>query len=218
MTIFIPTQSNPQTLTNYITATRRLLHDSTGTYWQDAELIDYINEGRNRVVADTGCNRILQSISTVASQETYAYSALPYNTSTIDVLNVTLIWGSTRIPLDYMPFTEFNQKLRFFQTLVSRPTVFTIYGQNSVRLGPVPDQIYPMEWDTVVIPQVLVNYADTDILNFPFTSAVPYWAAYKAKEKQQSNEDADRFKKSYKEEVMRAIGSSFTRRIANQGR
>ena len=218
MTIFIPASTNPQTLTNYITATRRLLHDSTGTYWQDAELIDYINEGRNQVVADTGCNRLLQSISTVASQESYAYSALTYGIATIDVLNVTVIWGSTRIPLDYMPFTEFNQKLRYFQTLVSRPSVFTIYGQNTVRLGPVPDQIYVMEVDTVVIPQALVNLTDQDILNFPYTSPVPYYAAYKAKEKQQSNDDADRFLKTYKEKIMRAIGSSFTRRIASQGR
>jgi hypothetical protein len=218
MTIFIASPLYQKTLTNYLTDTRRLLHDSTGTYWQDAELVDYINEGRNQVVADTGCNRILQSISTIASQETYAYSALPSGLSTIDVLNITLIWGSTRIPLDYMPFTEFNQKLRFFQTLVSRPTVFTIYGQNTVRLGPVPDQIYAMELDTVVIPPTLVNYTDQDILNFPYTSPVPYWAAYKAKEKQQSNDDADRFKKSYKEAIMRAVGSSFTRRIANQGR
>jgi hypothetical protein len=210
--------STPQTLTAYLLATRRLLHDSTGTYWNDAELIDYINEGRNQVVADTGCNRILQSISTIASQETYAYSALPYSTSTIDVLNVTLIWGSTRTPLDYMPFTEFNQKLRFFSTQVSRPSVFTVYGQQMIRLGPVPDQIYAMEWDTVVLPQVLVNYTDQDILNFPYTSPVPYYAASKAKEKQQSNDDADRFKAQYKEKIMRAIGSSFTRRIANQGK
>ena len=218
MTIFIPSPLYQKTLTNYLTETRRLLHDSTGTYWQDAELIDYINDGRNQVVADTGCNRVLQSVSTVTSQEIYSYSALPNAFSTIDVLNITLLWGSSRIPLGYMPFTEFNQQLRFFQNQVSRPSVFTIYGMNSVRLGPVPDQIYGMEWDTVVIPAALVNYADQDILNFPYTSPVAYWAAYKAKEKQQSNEDADRFKAQYKEKVMRAIGSSFTRRIANQGR
>lgn len=210
--------SNPPLLSDYITQTRRLLHDSTGTYWPDSELIDYINEGRNQTVADTGCNRSLQSLNTVANQEIYLYSALPSALSTIDVLNITLLWGSTRIPLDYMPFTEFNQKLRFFQSLISRPTVFTTYGQNSIRLGPVPDQVYGMEWDTVVIPAAQVNYTDQCVLQFPYSSAVPYYASHKAKEKQQSIEDADRFKMQYKEKIMRALGASFTRRIYSQGK
>src|SRR6266702_8726539 len=64
------------TLSQYITEARRLLHDATGKYWSDLELTDYINDARNRVVGDTGCNRTLQTIYLSANLETYRYGSL----------------------------------------------------------------------------------------------------------------------------------------------
>ncbi len=52
-------------LQDYLTQTRRLLHDASSQFWSDSELTDYINEARNKVVADTGCVRI-----TVGTQAT----------------------------------------------------------------------------------------------------------------------------------------------------
>ena len=202
------------TIVDYITQTRRLLHDGSAQFWTDAELIDYINAGRNAVVSDTGCNRILQSYSLIANQEVYSYVALPQGTSTIDVINITILWGTQRVPLDYMAFTEFNAKLRGWQTFVSRPTVFTTYGNQSVMIGPVPDQVYPAEFDTVVLPfQMAANVLTPDTLMYPFTDAVPYYAASQAKEKTQDKTEAAEFMQQYGQKALRAIKSSFTRRL-----
>ena len=201
------------TLTQYITSVRRLLHDATGNYWSDTELTDYINDARNRVVADTGCNRVLQTVSLTAGNETYAYSALPSGSSTIDVLNITVLWGSMRVPMNYMTFTEFNMKMRAWQAFQARPVAFTVYGQNTVYVGPIPDQTYVSEWDTVVMPTTLVNGTDVDTIGFPFTSGITFYAAYLAKYKEQSYEEADRFKEEYNRKVRESIRSSFTRRL-----
>ena len=203
------------TLFQYVTETRRLLHDANRVYWDDPELTDYINDARRNVVRDTGCLRSLQTVTLTAGQETYPFSVLPNVTDTIDVLNLTVIWGDTRIPLRYMPFTEFNARMRVWTTRRNRPEVFTVYGQNTVYVGPVPDQTYVSEWDTVVMPPDLVLGSDIDTIPYPFPNPVAFFAASKAKYKEQSYEDADRFEVQYKKKVLEALRSTATRRIPN---
>ena len=206
--------SNPPLLSDYLNSVRRLLHDATGNYWTDPELIDYINQARFRVVADTGCNRVLQTVPLLTATETYAYSTLPSGINTFDVLNVTVLWGNMRVPLNYMPFTEFNLKMRNWVAYQGRPVVFTVYGNNTVYVGPIPDQAYSSEWDTVVAPATLAIFSAQDTISFPFTEPVAYYAAYLAKEKEQSTEEANRFLQTYTMKAKEAVRSSYTRRIS----
>ena len=206
--------SNPPLLSDYILQTQRLLHDASANYWSTSELTDYINAARNRVTADTGCNRVLQTVNLTAATETFAYSSLPSGVRTIDVLNITVLWGTQRVPMSYMPYTEFNLKMRAWQSFQSRPIAFTVYGGSTVYVGPVPDQTYVSEWDTVVVPAALINTIDQDTIAFPYTEPIPYYAAYLAKEKEGSQAEADRFLQSYERKVVVALRSSFTRRIA----
>ena len=208
--------SNPPLLSDYITQVQRLLHDSNQSYWTINELTDYINWARNRVVADTGCNRILQIVTLNAGQETYPWASLPSGVNTFDVLNLTVIWNSMRVPCNYMTFTEFNLKMRAWKSFQSRPVTFSVYGQNTVYVAPIPDQTYQSEWDTVVAPAVLVNQTDQDTIPFPFSEPVPFYAAYLAKYNEQSVQEADLLLKSYSQKIGAALRSSFTRRIANQ--
>lgn len=301
------------TLLQYITETRRLLHDASGQYWSDAELTDYINDARLRVVGDTGCNRVLQTIYLSTGIEQYSvgsvtgflvtaggagytspplvtitggggtgaeaiatvsggivtdiiltnpgsgYTSAPtialdemaeywvngigvvcqwtnargivvvwegesigtgamalasvISTPTIDILNISVIWGNMRIMLNYMSFSEFNAKLRVWQSFTSRPSVFSLYGQQVAYLGPIPDQFYSSEWDTVVEPALLVYNADVDELRSPWTMPVAYYAAHKAKYKEQSYAEAKIFEDQYRQKVREAIGSTYTRRL-----
>jgi hypothetical protein len=201
------------TLQTEITATRRLLHDANANYWPDAELIDYINDARRRVVSDTGCNRILQTLNLTTSQEIYLFSGLPQGEATIDVLNISVLWGSTRIVLNYMPFTEFNAKMRAWQNFTSRPAVWSKYGQSSIYVGPVPDQIYVAEWDTVVVPADLTGPTDPETIIFPYSEPIPYYAAYKAKYKEQSYDEAQLYHDEYIRKIQTAIRSSMMRRL-----
>ena len=78
------------TLSGYITQTRRLLHDVNANFWTNAELTDYINDGRNTLVRDTGCNRVLQNHTAPYNVETIDFADLPEGNNTVDVLNVIL--------------------------------------------------------------------------------------------------------------------------------
>lgn len=281
------------TLQNYVTELQRLLHDGSSQYWTVPELTDYINEARNQVVCDTGCNRSLQVISLSTGIEQYTYGAtgggvtgalvtsggMNYtsaptvtvaappglgstatataivnngsvtmvnitnigsgyltapaltfsggggtgaaatasiiNPQTLDILNVSVIWGTQRIVLDYQSWTEFNARMRVWQQILSRPAVWSSYGQSSFFLGPIPDQYYSAEIDSILFPNPLINMTDVDIINHPYSFPVIYYAGYKAKLKMQAIQEAQDLKERYLERVKDALRSSYTRRIPN---
>lgn len=203
------------TLGNYITECRRLLHDANGNFYSDSELTDYINSARVRLVRDTGCLRSYQTTATVTSQEVYTFSTLPQGANTMDVININLIWGNTRIPMRYLPWTQFNAELRFWQNYSGRPIAYSMYGPTSFYIGPVPDQVYSMELDTVIMPTPLVNASDVDTIPDPWTTPVAFYACYKAKYKEQSYGEAEIFKQEYQRQAQSVLATTYTRRMPN---
>ena len=271
------------TLSSYITEVRRLLHDANGNFWSDAELTDYINDARQRVVRDTGCLRTLQITQTPLSTtgvaatawaantavtagqfifsnifiyavtadgttgsdpppypasgstfppsapftngtttlqyssnaEIITYAAMPNAQYTLDIINVNLYWGNSRIPLRYLPWSNFNAQLRYWQNYVGRPICYSVYGQGQIYISPVPDQSYYIELDTVVMPTALVatDPSVTDSIVAPYTTPVAFYAAYKAKYKEQSYGEAEIYKQEYGKHVNAVLNSVFTRRI-----
>lgn len=271
------------TLSSYIIEVRRLLHDADANFWTDTELTDAINDGRQRIVRDTGCLRTIQvsytpigatgnaatawqastavtagnyvfnniftyevtvsgtlgtsappypsttnvypptapftdgtaTLKYYAPAEVVPYSALPQGTKTLDILNVNLYWGNTRVPLRYLPWTNFNAQLRYWQNYIGRPVCFSTFGQSRIYLAPVPDQSYTMELDTVILPTDLTLAAPsvTDEINDPYTAPVPFYAAYIAKYKEQSYGEAEIFKQEYMKQTQAVLNSVFTRRI-----
>lgn len=202
-------------LSDYITECRRLLHDATGNFYTDSELTDYINDARVRLVRDTGCNRILQTSTVVQAQEIILTSTLTGGLNTLDVLSINLIWGNTRIAMRYMPWTQFNAELRYWQNYQGRPIAFSMYGQTSIYIGPVPDQTYSIELDTVVMPTALSGASPTETIPLPYTSPVAYYACHKAKYKEQAYGESEIFKTEYQNQVKSALASVFTRRMAS---
>jgi hypothetical protein len=202
------------TLNEYITETRRLLHDVNGNFWTDAELTSYINDARGHTVQDSGCRRILQNYTLTVGDETIDYLDLPQGNNTIDILNINLYWGDSRWPMYYMAWTDFNAQLRFWQNYNGRPIGFSIYGAKTIYIGPKPDQVYEIELDTVVLPSPLVtgSQSDTDIQS-PFYEAVAYYAAHKAKYQEQSYGESEIFKQEYTKQILGALNSTFTRRL-----
>ena len=203
------------TLGNYITECRRLLHDANANFYSDTELTDYINSARVRLVRDTGCLRSYQTTATVTSQEVYTFSTLPEGANTMDVININLIWGNTRIPMRYLPWTQFNAELRFWQNYSGRPIAYSMYGPTSFYIGPVPDQVYSMELDTVIMPTPLVNASDVDTIPDPWTTPGGGYACYKAKYKEQSYGEAEIFKQEYQRQAQSVLATTYTRRMPN---
>ena len=137
------------------------------------------------------------------------------NGNTLDILNVTIYWGNSRIPLRYLPWSNFNAQLRYWQNYVGRPVCFSVYGQNTIYIGPVPDQSYVCEIDTTILPSALTaeNPTVTDQIVDPYTTPVAFYAAYKAKYKEQSYGEAEIYKQEYLKHVNAVLNSTFTRRI-----
>ena len=147
--------------------------------------------------------------------EIIPYAALPQGIQTLDVLNLNIYWGNSRIPLRYLPWTNFNAQLRYWQNYVGRPVCFSVFGQQQIYIAPVPDQSYVMELDTTILPTALsLNSPNaTDPINDPYTTPVQFYAAYKAKYKEQSYGEAEIYKQEYIKHVNSVLGSVFTRRI-----
>ena len=200
-------------LSDYITECRRLLHDANGNFYSDSELTDYINAGRTRLVRDTGCLRTYQTSTVAANQEIILTSSLPNGTNTLDIINLNLIWGNTRIALQYMAFTDFNSRLRYYQNYIGRPIAYSMYGQTSIYLGPVPDQTYTIELDTIIMPTALSTSSPTETIPDPYTTPVAFYACYKAKHKEQAYGEAEIFNQEYVKQVRAVLSSVFTRRI-----
>ena len=133
----------------------------------------------------------------------------------MDVLNINLIWGNTRVPLRYLPWTQFNAELRFWQNYSGRPIAFSMYGPTSYYLGPNPDQVYSMELDTVIMPTDLVSTSDVDQIPDPWTTPVAFYACYKAKYKEQSYGEAEIFKQEYQRQAQSVLATTYTRRMPN---
>jgi hypothetical protein len=202
-----------QTLSDYNTEVRRLLHDANANFYTNSELTDNINAARLRLVRDTGCLRELQSYTLLQGAETFNYSDLPKSTRTLDILNINVYWGNSRVPLRYLAWTDFNAQLRYWQNYQGLPIGFSIYGANKVFIGPVPDQNYTADVDTVIMPLDLVNLSDVDEIPAPYTSPVQFYAAYIAKYKEQSYGEAEIFKQEYLKNAQSVLNSVFTRRM-----
>ena len=200
-------------LSDYITECRRLLHDANANFYTDSELTDYINAGRTRLVRDTGCLRTYQTSTVAANQEIILTSSLPNGTNTLDIINLNLIWGNTRIALQYMAFTDFNSRLRYYQNYIGRPIAYSMYGQTSIYLGPVPDQTYTIELDTIIMPTALSTSSPTETIPDPYTTPVAFYACYKAKHKEQAYGEAEIFNQEYVKQVRAVLSSVFTRRM-----
>jgi hypothetical protein len=145
--------------------------------------------------------------------EIIPYSTLPNGAQTLDILNINVFWGNSRYPLSYLPWTQFNAQLRYWQNYIGRPAAFSIFGQNQIYISPVPDQSYVMELDTVILPTELLNNSEVDQIVDPYTVPVAFYAAYKAKYKEQSYGEAEIFKQEYINQARSVLNTVFTRRI-----
>jgi hypothetical protein len=155
------------------------------------------------------------------AQLTYSGPAeiIPFATlssgTTLDILNVNIYWGNSRIPLRYLPWSNFNAQLRYWQNYVGRPVCFSVYGQQQIYIGPVPDQAYDVEIDSTILPTPLsLNTPNAvDPIQDPYTTPVAFYAAYKAKYKEQSYGEAELYKQEYTKHVQAVLNSVYTRRI-----
>jgi hypothetical protein len=194
---------------------------STAPAYPTASTNNYTNYPPSTAFADGTATLLYVGNCEIITYEnlTSILATMPLSTTTgntvLDIVNINLYWGNTRVPLDYLAWSDFNGRLRFWQNYIGRPLAFSIYSQNRIYIGPVPDQIYQVEIDCVLLPNPLSLSTSTvqDSINDPYSSAVKFYAAYLAKYYEQSFGEAEIYKQEYTKQITSIINTIYTRRI-----
>lgn len=209
-------------LSTYIYQAQDLLHDSLGRYWSTTQLTNYVNEGRNRVAADSKCLRqILTSGVLSSGVETYNYSylaalpACPAGSTIVALLGVTTYWGTQRQKLMDWSFTSLDARLRYLQMYKDVPVAFARMGGSQFYVAPTPNQDYTADFDVSMTPAPLVTDSTPEQLPVPYQIPVQFYVAYKAKFNEQSLGESDIYFKEYRKHLLMANAVYMPRVIPN---
>jgi hypothetical protein len=93
-----------------------------------------------------------------------------------------------------------------------QPAMWTTYGDTGFFLGPPPDQTYPMEIDSIILPTPITDYITVDPIPPVAQDPIKFYAAHLAKFNNQSYGEAETFKQAYRERLLEVV-SAYTRRI-----
>lgn len=190
------------TLSDYLGVLRRLLNDPNDTFWPAADKTAYINQGIQRRDVDTGGNRQLFTYTLVVGQDLYTFTAIG-SASVFDVVGVNLLYGNLRVVMESYSFTELNARIRQYDPPQQfAPIAWARYGPSSIYFAPAPSIAYDIEFDCCVYSPALVNATDADVLPYPYTEPVPYYAAILAKENERQYDEAyEAFQTRYRDLV-----------------
>lgn len=195
------------TLQTYIDRTRRILHDSTGEFWSDSSLIDYINEARRRVAGDTHVYRTIKEVTLSQDTDTYSFPAITGADEVLDVMNIWIQYFSQRRPLEKMAFSRLNQTYRLGMNVRQAPCAFAVHGKNALYIGPVPNQSYTSEWDCIYIPTALEIVTDAEDMAVSHTDLVSYWAGHLAQFEEKAYGESDRLATEYEYQKAKILAS-----------
>jgi hypothetical protein len=223
-------------LDDYVTRTQRLLQNpapATGLY-PAATVKDYVNIARKQLAGEAQCIRKIGTIPTVAAQREYSFANIslgtPASTGIAGVFNVRRINYGVGDGQQYVtprPWEWFDQyclnnpvPIDYSAPPGSHPPVtWAQYAQGSAAptggssqsgsfyLDPIPDDVWTLYCDCACYPVTLVDDTTVEAIPYPFTDAVPFFAAYYAllgAQMQARRADAEAFYGYYKDFLGRA--------------
>lgn len=146
------------------------------------------------------------SASTVAQQEIIQFSTL--NTlaaltsglqQVIGVNSVACQWGTGSVykpPLRWRSFPWFQANCRVYSvSAMNFPAYWSDYGQGvngSFYLFPIPNSVLSMDIDAICLPENLADDTTPDAIPYPWSDAVPFFAAYQCYMNSSRAQDAQR--------------------------
>jgi len=196
-------------LDDYTTRTQRLLQNpapATGLY-TTAQIHDYVNIARKQLAGEAQCIRQIGTIPTVATQRVYSFANISLGASAINgiagaynIRSINYGIGDGQQFVTPRPWDWFNQyclnnpvPIDYSSTPGSHPpTTWAQYGQGSAAptggssnsgsfyIDPIPDDVWTLYCDCSCHPITLVDDTTVEAIPYPFTDAVPFFAAYYA--------------------------------------
>ena len=201
-------------LSGYIARTQELLENpvSTPPLYATSDLTNYVNIARSQLAGESGCIRAILSLATVANVNSYPFSAMTgLPTGVLIPANcrmITVPVNGGRAFLDFRPWEWFNRyRLATTGIANAQPTIWTQYGQGisgTLYFSATPDAVYNLSIDTACLPIELVDNTTVEAIPYPWSDAVPFFAAYYAYMSAQRQQDAEQMFKRYEEFTARA--------------
>jgi hypothetical protein len=159
-----------------------------------------------------------QSASTVAGQEVYNFSTLnmlaaltPGVQNVVGVMGIACQWGAGSVykpTLRRRTWSTFQARYRSYTVAAMNfPAVWASYGHGasgSFYLFPIPSQQMSLDIDAACLPIPLVTDSTVEAIPYPWTDAIPYYAAYLAYSNSQRAQDAMRMFEEYNRFMRRA--------------
>jgi hypothetical protein len=164
------------------------------------------------------------NLVTVEGQEVYPFSLVTFGSvqgysEVLALGNVSVIWGQQRFTLARRSWSTYQATIRnYTQSYQDVPGIAAQFGQGvngSLYMYPVPNAPYSLEWDCMCLPAAIATDTDPEVIPYPWTDAVPYFAAYLAFMSSGRNGDADRMWKLFEMFGKRARAFSQPRLMAN---
>jgi len=205
-------------LNTYILQTQQLLQNPAApvALYSTADLTTYINRARQQLAGEAQCVRVYSTMPTVAGVERYQFGAINVPVSVEGVFNIRTMWSRPSVGeqrwLQPRPFEWFSLYVLNRQVALPPgiPTQWAQYSQGEIGsffVDPVPNSVVNLVMDTACIPIELQDDNDPEVIPFPFTDAVPFFAAYYALLSAQAparQADAERMMQRYQEFLERA--------------
>jgi hypothetical protein len=198
-----------QTLLQYLTTTRFILHDPNAKTFSDAQLVNCINLARDEVISVTSSPQAVVAFPTVAGQFTYSFNTILASVlnqglparAVQSVLGVNFYQGPlTGVALQPLAWSVFNMRFRLTPT-PSLPDSYAVPdiggGNSNLYIGPPPSSGGPwtLEVRCCWLGNNMANYTDTEaVVPSPIAeAAVPILAAKWAWSFNNDEEMADKF-------------------------
>ncbi len=168
----------------YQQITRRLLNDATFAKFNDFDLLDWINIARNQIAAEgEAIHRVGFSNTAIGTSE-YDIGAIPIanNVGVGEPVAARMIAVNNVL----LSPRSWEWMFEYYIAPGAANGVSVDWGQlvqgtgGSIYLGPPPSGVWPMIVDVVCLPLAIATDADPEALPYPFTDAIPYFAAYMA--------------------------------------
>lgn len=202
-------------LSTYVAETRRLLQNPPAptSLYATADLETYVNTARGQVAADGECVRAQGTLALTLGTRIYDFSSVNTGTSSVTgvgglftIRQALVVIGDGQKWITPRPFEWFTYyRLNDATPTQARPTEWAQYKQGelgSIYVDPVPDDSYTLNVDCLAVPNDLAADGDVDAIPYPWTDAVPYFAAYLAllaAQSAQRQADAARMLERYNE-------------------
>lgn len=180
-------------LNTYLTATQNLLQNPTALQplYSVPTLTAFINTARGVLAGESESIRVMGTLALTVGQRAYPFTSIVLpNATTLGlagVFNVRYVWyvvGSGQKSLRPRPWPWYAQyALNNPVPVPGAPVIWAQFAQGeagSLYVDPIPDTIYSLPLDTVCVPIPLVDDTTPEAIPYPWTDAVPFFAAYLA--------------------------------------